>query len=318
MSGAAVDALVERAARLRWLAPDAALDALGPEAKAWARDRADEHIAALAPFLDGAVVAPRARFTRELADANARWDAAWAEGQSTPYALALHRARRRLDDDASLGARAAEAWAARDRVRAALPAPDRWHRLLGQGTHGELPGAVCAELHAGWLAAFADEPSPWGPLFELWERGAWPMALPDGSLFVYVPLVANGVILPSAATPRRRPGVPLGVRDPWDPDPIPLRRPRPALGPGALFPRVDLLGCGPAPGRDEPLPPPLPPPMLAGAVPPVGPLPTDATPIPPMRLAGAPLPVSLVSPVPPLPAPPDAPKPEPWYKRLFR
>jgi hypothetical protein len=61
MSGAAVDALVERAGRLRWLAPDAALDALGPEAKAWARDRADEHIAALAPFpMGGAYGATKA------------------------------------------------------------------------------------------------------------------------------------------------------------------------------------------------------------------------------------------------------------------
>jgi hypothetical protein len=173
MSGAAVDALVERARRLRWLAPDAAMDALDDGAQAWVRDRADEHLAALEPYLLGVAVAADVRFTRDLTEAAARWDDAWAEAPVTHYAVALNHARRRLDEAEALDA----AEAARAAVLAALPPPTLWERLLGHGARGALPGAVCAELHAQWLAACAGDPVAVGaPLRRVGARPVAPRA----------------------------------------------------------------------------------------------------------------------------------------------
>ena len=98
--------------------------------------------------------------------------------------------------------------------------------------------------------------------------------------------------------------VPTPFPSPRGPDPIPVRRPRPAL-PLSVFPNLRDLGCGPGPGRDHPLPPQFPQMPLAGA-----PMPVTPHPMPP--LSGA---VMQVSPVPVTPTPP---KPEPWYKRIFR
>jgi hypothetical protein len=311
---ASVDALVLRAERLRWLSPDATMDALDEPARQWVRDRADEHLAALTPLAQGATWDARVSFTRELKEATQRWDDAWATTPTTPYVQALQAAVERLD---AVDARSADVDLARLRIRQALPVPHLWNNLLGHGAQDTLPGALCAQLHAAWLVKCGDAPSPWGPLFDLWERGLWPLTLPDGAFLVYVPIVAHGELLLSATSPRpdpTRPPVPR--RAPWDPDPIPVRRPRPAVSSAPFFPRADVLGCGPGPGRDHPLPPTVPQMPLGGAPMPVGPhpMPVGPHPMPQPPPSGAVMPVSTL----PVVAPPEAPKPEPWYKRLFR
>lgn len=309
MSAAAVDALVLRAERMRWLAPDAAMDALGEEARAWVHDRADEHLAALAPFAEGAAFEARVSFTRELAEAARRWDDAWAPAPRTPYLLALTRAKEAIwetaDGDVEAPDRAA--W----RVMDALPPPDLWNSLLGHGAYDTLPGVECAGSHASWLVHHDAGTSPWGPLFALWERGLWPLALPDGELLVYVPIVAYGRLLPSAASPQHTPPlVPIPSTFPPSqaPDPVPVRRPRAAL-PLSVFPNLRDLGCGPGPGRDRPLPPRAPP-LPPGPQMPLAGAPMPVTPYPVPLPSGA---VAQVSPVPVTPT-----KPEPWYKRIFR
>ncbi len=51
--------------------------------------------------------------------------------------------------------------------------------------------------HLGWLLAFDDaRPSPFGPLLEVWLRGAWPIVLAGDEVLVYVPVEQNGRVAP--------------------------------------------------------------------------------------------------------------------------
>lgn len=276
----ALAAFVARVREVRWLAPDAAMDALDEAARAWVAERVDEHLAALSHYTSRGPFEARVEYTRDFRDAASRWDGAWESAPpSTPYLLALRSAHALLDEPLAANASPDVAHGAMAAVRMLAPRCAAWDSLHGPGeARDPVPGVTCAALHAGWLALYGDDastPSPWVPLFALWERGLWPLALPDASVLVYVPHLSNGLVV-----------APSGIALP-----LPRRRPQPA-GSSSPMPRLRELGCGPAPGVDVPVPPPFPVMPLAGAPAPVQPYPT-----PPV-----------------MPNPPPA---EPWYKRLF-
>jgi hypothetical protein len=167
-------------------------------------------------------------------------------------------------------------------------APDGvWLRALGRAGVGPAGPRVVALWHARWLAAFGDDPakpSPWAPLWALWERGAWPLMLPERDLLVYVPVLRGRDLVPepAAATPG------------------PVRERRRCAGfPVEHLPSLEALGYGPAPGLD---PAPLPEPTWR---------PTAEM----LRTAGA---AVVVTPIPPEPfeGPAEAAS-EPWYKRVW-
>lgn len=287
-----VDAFIERVSATAWLRPDAALDALDPAAVEWSRDRVEEHLAALAPFTDRPLPEPVVEVARDVVDAEDRWAAAWeALSEPTPYTAAL---------DAAFFATAV------DRTRADVPEPlraalyaeqeelatrlvtvvNRTNLALGVPDWSLPPRPAMvytATLALSWLRLRGDAPSPWAPLLALWERGAWPLPLPDATMLLFVRVGG-------ARAPARVPTA---------------RRPYPAMNSSAI-PPLPLLGLNGLPHYwtrlpDEPLapvgPPPQPPIALAGAVAPVMPFPP-----PEPILMGNPPPVR---------------DERPWYKRLF-
>jgi hypothetical protein len=84
---------------------------------------------------------------------------------------------------------------------------DRHRRAEGGDARAHIethPAQLACASHLRWLYAFGEEParrSPWAPLVALFERGAWPVALGDGSLLVYVPVLREGGVVPSPESP---------------------------------------------------------------------------------------------------------------------
>lgn len=287
-----VEAFIERVSATAWLRPDAALDALDPAAVEWARDRVEEHLAALAPFAAEPFSDPVVEVARDVVEAEDRWTDAWeALSAPTPYTAALNSAfyatavdRNRADVPERLRAALyAEQEALATRLAAAV---NRTNLAVGVPDWSLPPRPAMvytATLALAWLRLRGDAPSPWAPLLALWERGAWPLPLPDATMLLFV----------------RVGGAPAPARLPSS------RRPYPAMSSTAI-PPLSLLGLNGLPHTwtrlpEEPVapvgPPPPPPVMLAGAVAPVMPFPP-----PEPILMGNPPPVR---------------DERPWYKRLF-
>ena len=186
----------------------------------WLQERLDEHAAALArvdpALLEGAAL--RVWVTDDAAVAHARWAAAWREESASrgaarhrfvgegPWTRALVTAERWLDarrnpSTAAWSSRAREAATAA--VEAALRerhgAEAFFDRLAAAPR--ALAGAAVERLVC---ARGDDPPCPWRPLVEVWLLGAWPFAVGDGELGVYVPVVAGGVIVSSTGAPSLR------------------------------------------------------------------------------------------------------------------
>lgn len=91
--------------------------------------------------------------------------AAFAEVLSRSQRIALQQ---RLED-------------ANDTVRLRSPA------LANRWIDGLSPYTMLAARQLEWLAAGRSEASPFASAMELFERGSWPMLLPDGSILVWAP-----------------------------------------------------------------------------------------------------------------------------------
>ncbi|MFO0603414.1 MAG: hypothetical protein U0324_09585 [Polyangiales bacterium] len=219
-----------RLAACRWLEPDASFEAMGDDARGWLDDRVEELRAALLPYVDTpeALDGLTARVERSAGAAVEAWAASWARGDVAPSALATALARAEAEVRAALHGRdPAPTWTyfgfgAASRTHGAV-----WRAMLDRHRRAEGgPGRILDETHPAqlacashlrWLFAFGEVPSrrsPWAPLVALFERGAWPVALGDGSLLVYVPVLREGTVVPSPESPE----VLL----------LPPRRPRPA------------------------------------------------------------------------------------------
>lgn len=286
-------ALLARVESARWLCPDPLLEALDGDALAWLEERADEHLSALLPENpDPPPSALRVVTARDVVEVAARLDAAWTpvvDRATTPLwqLHALEAAMASLEMRAGDVAHAAALAAARAALDASLRrswqnAPAWTRAEISTFTHSD--GYATAPELVAWhdlrwrVIHGASRRSPWSPLLALWERGAWPMLLPDDALLVYVPRRREEMSGLGACVPATPPA----------PGRLWQRRPRPApwsarvssLRVAGLPPmvRVDVVDLPLDDGRF----------VTAGVAMPVGTLP---------------------------PPPPPA---EPWYKRLLR
>lgn len=275
-----VSAFVERLVTARWMTPDPSLECLDGEALAWLDARADEHLAALLPVLpEGAPDSLRVETARSVEEAAAALDAAWSTGADSWHARALAAALATLGPDLDAQTRAQLHHAVVMSLYTSAP----WLRDELQYFANRDDDRPTPEVVAGhdlrWRARWGDTtPSPWAPLLAIWERGAWPTALPDGALLVFVPrrsveATALGAPLPTSPPPEN-------TR--WG------RQARPAPWTTRL-PTLSQAGLDPILHLDAVLLPDAPI-MMAGAVMPI-------TPLPPLEVP-----------------PPD----EPWYRRMWR
>jgi len=220
----------ERLAGCRWLEPDASFEAMGDDARRWLEDRVEELRAALLPYVDApdALDGLTARVERSADAAVQAWTSSWARDDVAPSALATALTRAEAEVRTSLNGRnPAPIWtyfelgaSSRKKGAAWRVMLDRHRRAEGKATlllDERHPAQLACASHLRWLFAFGEVPSrrsPWAPLVALFERGAWPVALGDGSLLVYVPVLREGGVVPSPESPE----VLL----------LPPRRPRPA------------------------------------------------------------------------------------------
>lgn len=240
-----VEAFLEAVGAVRLLEPDAELDALTAEATAWLEARACEHHAALLPFLPSGQAPSESRVTttRSMREAGRRWEGAWARFERTsapPGFLGVAGALQSVLG-ALPGALYGRLWTSALEALTSSLAPDgAWVRCLGASPQGLQAPLAVAACHARWLAAFGEDspgPSPWAPLWALWERGAWPMVLPEGAFLVYIPVLRGRSLVPE-------PGA-------SEPSTARLRIPFEVFT-GAFLPSLEQVGYGPAPGLAPP------------------------------------------------------------------
>lgn len=219
-----------RLAACRWLEPDASFEAMGGDARRWLEDRVEELRAALLPYVDDpdALDALTARVERSAEAAVEAWASSWADPETAPPALAGALTRAEAEVRTSLNGRnPAPQWTYFELGASSRKKGAAWRVLLDRHRRAEggdaralietHPAQLACASHLRWLYAFGEVPSrrsPWAPLVALFERGAWPVALGDGSLLVYVPVLREGGVVPSPESPE----VLL----------LPPRRPRPA------------------------------------------------------------------------------------------
>lgn len=218
--GDAIDALLERAARIQWLKPDGAMEQQSAEARSFLSERVDEHRAALAPHAphgDDSLVA-RSTVLRSMYEAHFASNAVSSYFNCEPFsdaavawAGALDRARssvlREVSSRLSPGqiAEVAErVWGAfRERYyvprverRANAFVTRRIERIRGLlDALIPVPGGEVWLLEALALAGGVTAARPWSPWIDLWERGVAPLASHNGVLLLYVPVRSNGAVL---------------------------------------------------------------------------------------------------------------------------
>jgi hypothetical protein len=222
-----------RLTAIRWLRPDAALDALAAEALAWLDAQLDALCAALHLFSPGGQSVPPLTLAveRSVRVVGDRWAAAWAAPERHPIVALLATAEEETARELTLRCTRSDLLNLHWEIRSALSvlgrAPSPWAEVMRQleasarrEHRSEAPrwpanepaAALAAAQHLRWILAFGDDattPSPWGPLLAIFERGAWPMLLPDGTALVYVPLVSAGRLVAEPEGDPARPPLPV-------------------------------------------------------------------------------------------------------------
>jgi hypothetical protein len=199
-----IEALIEKVETARWLEPGADAEDLTPKIEAHV-----EQFGRCLAKADPEIKAPRCSVTRCAEDLCARFLVAWGKAAASKDVWRFQEALRR--------ANAARWMESDDDVRAS-------QEELEEALKGSLArsGALCvgapvkdppfmriARNELAWLARDDDEPSPWGPLLDLWAMGAWPVWLPGGEMLVYLPTRRDGNLLwvPESPTPWDLPAV---------------------------------------------------------------------------------------------------------------
>lgn len=230
---------------VRWFAPDPAMEALDTDAVAWLHARLDEHTAALRPILDEHehLSEPQMFFTRSMDEAYGLWESRWMAYDADGRRLKMpfyHRALQKAADMASeINARRYDLFdgmsVAHDfdlALRSSLERSPVWRLLRGKLWSDDVPALSTAVLHLDWSIAFdgdAAYPSPWAPLLRLWERGTWPLSLPEGDVLVYIPMLQGGRVIPRPERPEETE--------------VPMRPVRSATA-ARVLPRLYELGYG--------------------------------------------------------------------------
>lgn len=196
---------------VRWLHPDAGVDALDAAAMRFVEERLDEHRMLLseATGYDGGAESTRFEVSRSANEAADRWSRAWEQAATTPW----------LDAFAGLAAKCIPrayppAWSsvlvsydgARRSLRRRSPA---WSHALRTWGLGAVGGENLLRAHLGWLYAYGPgraAASPFWPLLAMCERGIWPVRLRDDGWLVYAPRIEDdALVLSPEATVQRAP-----------------------------------------------------------------------------------------------------------------
>lgn len=276
-----LDEYLARIATIRWLHPDAEMDAFDAAAQRWVADRVEEHAVALSRANPAEPVTLAWRAVRMTDEARVRSGhvnyaaegpvayglpaLAWLSLLDDARRSAFERARevlgpaRRVEvAEAVWGVLRGPAARLREEAFAEQQRTDRWDDYGGQVRDPDdyvvgAPGGEALVTHALWaLSRDDDAPSPWEPLLALWERGACTLAALDGSLLLYVPLRRGEALQhtegvdPSAAHFRGAIGKAGGLRRP-DPAKLISETARAALL------RFNAHGLGPLPGMYAPV-----------------------------------------------------------------
>jgi type VI secretion system protein ImpB len=201
-----------RIQKLRFLRPDAAVQALTEAVKELLWARADEHLGALACATGAPLDPPREIFfEHSLATACARWHHEWLhrrvhDDTTRAWVDALERVEL-ARSDRDLFNRSREAWECLRLAVQSVSSVEAWPASLATAWRAERPPEHAIARHLEWCAAHGDDPaapSPWLPLVSLWELGVAPIPLPEGRWLFYVPALHDGLpVEPSdAAIPR--------------------------------------------------------------------------------------------------------------------
>lgn len=207
---AVVEAEIARVQLLSLLSPDSSMESQDESAVQWLNTRADEFVGGLSSGeLQAGVIVQRS-----LVEAFALRKKAWHSvvgktKDEVPLrkALAAARSRSAINSDSEQQVREQlefSGYAASRAVARVVERAERWRSNIEHyrqtsyripldpflSKHGSpLLGVV--SFHFAWMVLFGraeTAPSPAEPLLAMWERGVWPMPLPNGNLLVYLPL----------------------------------------------------------------------------------------------------------------------------------
>lgn len=190
---ARIEALVKQVEKVRWLAPEAGEGDVPPTLRARIEDRVAAFGRAFVKA-DPSAKAPRCRVVRCAEEFCAAFLTAW--GRAAP-----HRDVWRFQETLR-GANAARWMESDDEIiewrealdRALAASISRSDALRMGAPVSDPPFVRIARNELAWLARDDDEPSPWGPLLDLWTAGTWPVWMPDGEVMVYVPVRRGGAV----------------------------------------------------------------------------------------------------------------------------
>ncbi len=199
---ARIEALIQKVERALWLQPTAedhtaTIEALGADfGRALAK-------------IDPEIPVPRVTITRCAEELCAGFLGAWAGASSQRNVWRFQESLRRAsasrwlesDDEVRTSQEQLDA-ALTDSLARSIP-------VCEASPVKDPPFMRLARAELAWLARDDDEPSPWGPLVDLWALGAWPVWLPAGELRVYLPMAHGGEVdwVPDSPTPRELPAV---------------------------------------------------------------------------------------------------------------
>jgi serine/threonine protein kinase len=191
---------------ISWLSPDPELESLTPSALEWLEQRADEHLGALFNLFESADPPPcRIKVIRSLFDAKrlADREAISVHPQAVIWREAVACVLRRTEElsryhpqwSSSLEALKEEtlsvSFPGKKITREQQMLLSSWWDATGNPSERTLLAQVT------FMMIFADLPSPWAPLCEMWVRGVWPLVFSEEGLLVYVPVLQNGMLVPS-------------------------------------------------------------------------------------------------------------------------
>lgn len=203
-----------------WLVPDSALAGCENSAVEWVKMHVDEHFGALASYLGEieAPIPPPVFLTHDLCELIKHWDSAWAP--PSPTAPAVQHWKSLISQAAPKLTSALKGkppgYDNITKTCDSLAATTR--RMIGlskEQIHGAALGSIkpliwnspidkLATFITWWLAAYGQKTlgsCPWVSILAIWQRGAWPLILPNGELWVWVPHYLENTAMPCPSQP---------------------------------------------------------------------------------------------------------------------
>jgi hypothetical protein len=203
-----IDQLIAKVASAQWLTPTESGDELSSEML----QRIESHVKSFGDALcksDPEIKAPTCSVVRCAEELCNQFLSAWSTAANQKDSWRFQEALRR--------ANAARWMESDDDVRGAqeelevelMSSLERSASLCFGAPVKDPPLMRIARAELAWQARDDDEPSPWGPLLDIWLEGAWPVWLPHGEVLVYVPLRREEEIawVPDSPTPWELPAV---------------------------------------------------------------------------------------------------------------